>query len=113
MVRGAQNAPLKGIWQYACASTCKLPQRCLSKWIQPSLSEDPGRITVFVRLGDTLVSVVNVTIHKPIISAEKRSKSRVLESLRPDVGPVTIDFCEGESFCAHDFQSWPPSNLGP
>src|SRR2546423_1457747 len=100
MVREAQNAPLKGIWQYACASTCKLPQRCLSKWIQPSLGEDRGRITVFVRLGDTLVSVVNVAIHKLINISGERGKSRVLEILRPNVGPMTIVFVKESRLCS-------------
>jgi hypothetical protein len=51
MIREAQSAPLKGIWQYACASICKPLQRCLSKWIQPSLGEDPGRIYCLRSIG--------------------------------------------------------------
>jgi hypothetical protein len=46
----------------------------------------PVGFTVFIRLVDTLVSVVNVTIRKPIIAVGERT-SHVFVRLRLDVGP--------------------------
>ena len=46
----------------------------------------PVGFTVFIRLGDALVSVVNVTIRKLIIAVGERT-SHVFVRLKLDVGP--------------------------